>query len=224
MTHYWKDAQSVLEHVKKATDKLYEIEITPKVKEVFPLISKLLDFAGRFSELSPDERNQVDDLCCKVEVYLIVRLFFGVADVVCESESTEGLRNFRRRVKDTRYLFEIRKISALGVVFVFPRRIEEDLIVDFKKTFEMCKFRSMTFNHVPFEIAPLISILTEVRIKLQIQKDFEKSVVALDAAGVTPHSSLTFEDLSLETPIPVFALQCISNLLRSKSVTVRILF
>ena len=95
MTYHWKDANSILEHVKKATDKLNEIEITPKIKEVLPVMGQIVDFAARFAELSPDERHQVDQLCWKVCAYLnmgqIFEWFVGTA-----SDSPEGLQDCQR--------------------------------------------------------------------------------------------------------------------------------
>jgi hypothetical protein len=225
MTYFWKDARSILSLVKEATDKLYEIEITPKMKQVLPLIGQIVDFVGRFTELSPDERHQVDHLCMQVDAYICVTRV-GRLSVVLESESPEDLLAFRRGVKETRQLVEIGTDFFNSLFFDLPLRIDDDLIDDIKKIIELCKSKLYIVfcHHLPLEIAPVISTLKDIRISVKSLFEFETALAALDTVEIPPDLSLTFREISLETPITVLAMHYITKLLRSKSITVIIPF
>jgi hypothetical protein len=220
MTYNWDDAKSVLEHVKVATDRLYEIEITPKIKEVLPLLSQIVEFAGRFGELTSDEGEQVDHLCCQVSAYLCISRV-TLWCVKQESDSTESLQYFRKKVKEIRQLVEIGTDFVSDLVFALPRRIEEDLVDDIRKILELCKSKPIAFyHHLPLEIVPVTLMLADFSISLRSLYEFETSLAALGSFAIPSDLSLTFQDFPLEDPITVLAVNYVTKLFKLQNVTV----
>jgi hypothetical protein len=219
MTFQWNDARSILQHVKEATDKLYEIEITPKIKQVLPVISQIVDFAGRFDELTTEERHQVDHLLWQLKAYVYVGNCVRFL-VQIESESFEDDRDIRREIRERRQLVEIGTDFFCILELDLPPRLEEDLVDDITMIVELCKSKPITFNLIPLEIAPVISTLKDITIPVKRSCEFETALVGLETCGISSDLSLTFRELSLETPITVLAVNYVTKLFKSQNVTV----
>jgi hypothetical protein len=219
----WKDAESIFKYVKEANERLFEIEITPKIRKVFLIIGDIVALAGRFDKLTSKERYRVNHLCWQINAYLNIT-FRRVWSIALKSDSSEALEAFRKELREALELFKIGTEFFSTLSFVLPGRSEDDIVAYVEKILELCKSKPIRFNLVPLEIAPMISKLKVVRVRPVDLDAFEKSLGALNSCGIPPDLDLLFEKLPLEKPITLLALQYITNLLQSQNVTVIIFY
>ena len=204
------DSQNaILELVGKATQKLFEVDITPRLKSVLPLLSSITLLARRYDELTNEERDDAFYFCHKVNAYLNLDQDY---DLIFD-HTTMSKEEFRRNLREFAEICEISIdwIAANEVQFNLPPRIDHDLVESIGRILWSCKSKNITVNSLPLELAPFIPQLDNLCVKADSDLAFETSVGVLHRAGVRSKQYIKFTNVNLRNPVSSLAIDCISS-------------
>ena len=192
---YFCNLKSVVSLVKKANEKLYEIEITPKIKEVFPLIASIMDYVEQYAKLSCEEVESVNCLCYKLNAYRNVKPVHGIF-IGCDRDHKSCPALFTTQARMFRELFEIgTKWLVHNIHFYFPNLIDNDVLEDVARILQLNQSRLVEIDSIPLEVLPLGPILskrnrTEYRQTARYRKAFVSAPYVWHSTGFKIESVL----------------------------------
>ena len=216
MSTYYSQC-SILEVVEKATQKLFEVEITPRLKAVHPLLSSITRLASRYGNLTSREKDDARYFCYRVNAYLNLE---HSGDVILDYTKLSK-EECRRSLREFCEIFEI-GINWIegGLEFKFPSRIDLDLIESIGSMLRLCKSKKITVNSLPLEFAPFLPHVNKLYIRADSTSAFESSVVVLQRCDIRPEQIITFSNVDLRRPVSSLTIDCISSLYRAQRMKV----
>ena len=214
----FKDAKSIQKLATSAVRKLFEIGITPENKTAQECLISILSRVEedieweRWEAASMVKRLNYD--CHKLCALLKLN---DKASIVIGQDS----KDFDEDIRKFREIFEIGTDCVDQVEIRFPRAINDELMDDVKRIFELLHSKLVVFNLIPVEIAPFLPLLKKISIKTSEFSELTASLVVLMIKSVPPSLQISVSCITVDQPVCRLGIEAIAHLYKAYGISVQ---